>query len=180
LGCRLAAMFNKRSAEAQRTQKRGRGILVVGRFAGSLAWQCGAGGGDSRFELSTRGRRGFASPGESGRCNFNTAHLGCCCEVETGRGDWLRALQDRLHQPYRQALIPGYEEVRSAAAGAYGMVISGAGPTYVALVDAAHSAAAEVAMREAWNKEGITAQVRSLSIDLQGQDLRALQRESSG
>ena len=91
--------------------------------------------------------------------------------LETGRGDWLRAaLQDRLHQPYRQALIPGYEDVRSAAvaAGAYGMVISGAGPTLLTLVDEAQSAAVEAAMGEAWNKAGITAQVRSLSIDLQG------------
>lgn len=125
------------------------------------------------FELSTKEARRVL-PAEVSRADaiFNTAHLGLLLRgLETGRGDWLKAaLQDRLHQPYRQALIPGYEEVRSAsvAAGAYGMVISGAGPTLLALVDAAQSAAVEAAMGEAWNKAGITAQVRSLSIDLQG------------
>jgi len=90
--------------------------------------------------------------------------------LETGRGDWLRAaLQDRLHQPYRQALIPGYEEVRSAAvaAGAYGMVISGAGPTL-----GSSGCGSWRWQCEAWNKERNYSQVRSLSIDLQGQDLR--------
>ncbi len=125
------------------------------------------------FELSTRKARRVL-PNEVSRADaiFNTAHLGLLLRgLETGRGDWLRAaLQDRLHQPYRQALIPGYEAVRSAAmaAGALGMVISGAGPTLLALVDAAQAAEVEVAMGAAWKQEGITAQVRSLPIDPQG------------
>jgi homoserine kinase len=124
------------------------------------------------FELSTReARRVLPSTVSRADAIFNTAHLGLLLRgLETGRGDWLRAaLQDRLHQPYRQALIPGYEAVRSAAmaVGAYGMVISGAGPTLLALVDAADSAAVEEAMGAAWKEEGITAQVRSLSIEFQ-------------
>lgn len=52
--------------------------------------------------------------------------------------DWdlLRvALRDRLHQPYRSGLIPGMEDAFRAAeeAGAYGAVLSGAGPTLIAL-----------------------------------------------
>lgn len=52
-------------------------------------------------------------------------------------GDWdlLKiALNDRLHQPYRARLIPGMEEAFKAAAeaGAYGAVLSGAGPTLIA------------------------------------------------
>jgi homoserine kinase len=79
-------------------------------------------------------------------------------------------MQDRLHQPYRQALIPGYEAVRQAAmaAGALGMVISGAGPTLLALVNAAQAADVEMAMGMAWQEEGVMAQVRSLSIEPQG------------
>ena len=125
------------------------------------------------FELSTRDARRVL-PTEVSRADaiFNTAHLGLLLRgLETGRGDWLRAaLQDRLHQPYRQALIPGYEAVRSAAmaAGALGMVISGAGPTLLALVNAAQAKEVEVAMGAAWKQEGITAQVRSLPIDPQG------------
>lgn len=125
------------------------------------------------FELSTAEARRVL-PNQVSRADaiFNTAHLGLLLRaLETGRGDWLKAaLQDRLHQPYRQALIPGYQAVRSAAvaAGAYGMVISGAGPTLLALVDTEKAATVETAITLAWKDAGITASVRSLAIDTQG------------
>ena len=125
------------------------------------------------FELSTSKARGVL-PNEVSRADaiFNTAHLGLLLRgLETGNGQWLKtALQDRLHQPYRKALIPGYDALNIAAvsAGAYGMVISGAGPTLLALVDKLHSKAVEAAMVAAWQEEGITAEVRSLSLDTQG------------
>ncbi|MGI6405143.1 MAG: homoserine kinase [Syntrophaceticus sp.] len=51
-------------------------------------------------------------------------------------GDWelLKvALQDRLHQPYRCSLVPGMNEAFQAAldSGAYGVFLSGAGPTVI-------------------------------------------------
>jgi homoserine kinase len=125
------------------------------------------------FELSTKEARRVL-PTEVSRADaiFNTAHLGLLLRgLETSRGDWLRAaLQDRLHQPYRKALIRGYDAVHSAAvaAGAYGMVISGAGPTLLALTNKAHSQAVVAAMAAAWIKEGIKAEVRSLCVDTQG------------
>jgi homoserine kinase len=47
------------------------------------------------------------------------------------------AVQDRLHQPYRQPFIPGMESVfrLSYELGAYGTYVSGAGPTIISLVD---------------------------------------------
>ncbi|MDB9340884.1 MULTISPECIES: homoserine kinase [Cyanophyceae] len=125
------------------------------------------------FELSTSEARQVL-PTQVSRADaiFNTAHLGLLLRgLQTGKGEWLStALQDRLHQPYRQALIPGYDAVNTAAmkAGAYGMVISGAGPTLLALVDQLHSQAVESAMLSAWQETGITATVRSLSLDTQG------------
>ncbi|MDB9362124.1 homoserine kinase [Nodularia spumigena CS-588/02] len=125
------------------------------------------------FELSTSEARQVL-PTQISRADaiFNTAHLGLLLRgLQTGKGEWLStALQDRLHQPYRQALIPGYDAVNTAAikAGAYGMVISGAGPTLLALVDQLHSQAVESAMLSAWQETGITATVRSLSLDTQG------------
>ncbi|MDP5339522.1 MAG: homoserine kinase, partial [Nodularia sp. (in: cyanobacteria)] len=107
------------------------------------------------FELSTSEARQVL-PTQVSRADaiFNTAHLGLLLRgLQTGKGEWLStALQDRLHQPYRQALIPGYDAVNAAAmkAGAYGMVISGAGPTLLALVDQLHSQAVEAAMLSAW------------------------------
>lgn len=51
------------------------------------------------------------------------------------------AVQDRLHQPYRFPMIAGAEQIFFAAydMGAYGVCISGAGPSILAIVDAAHA-----------------------------------------
>lgn len=125
------------------------------------------------FELSTAEARRVL-PTEYSRADaiFNTAHLGLLVRgLETNRGDWLRvALQDKIHQPYRQALIEGYDAVQKAAlaSGAYGMVISGAGPTLLALADSASAPGVVAAMAAAWQQEGVKARVRSLSIDTQG------------
>jgi homoserine kinase len=125
------------------------------------------------FELSTSEARRVL-PTEYSRADaiFNTAHLGLLLRgLETGKSEWITAaLQDKLHQPYRQALIPGYNAVNQAAvsAGAYGMVISGAGPTLLALTDASNAKTVEAAMSTAWQDAGITSIVRSLPLDTQG------------
>ncbi|MBD2663194.1 homoserine kinase [Richelia sinica FACHB-800] len=125
------------------------------------------------FELSTSQARQVL-PTEYSRADaiFNAAHLGLLLRgLATGKAEWLQAaLQDKLHQPYRQALIPGYAAVEAAAvdAGAYGMVISGAGPTLLALTDADHTQAVTAAMANAWKQQGIISIVRSLPIDMQG------------
>ena len=125
------------------------------------------------FELSTSEARSVL-PSDYSRADaiFNTAHLGLMVRgLETGNAEWLTAgLVDRIHQPYRQRLIPGYTDVESAvvAAGGYGMVISGAGPTLLALASAERSAAVAEAMAQAWATQNIRAQARSLTVDLQG------------
>ncbi|PMB42276.1 homoserine kinase [Fischerella thermalis CCMEE 5205] len=125
------------------------------------------------FELSTKEARQVL-PSQVSRADaiFNMAHLGLLLRgLETGNGDWLRAaLQDKLHQPYRKALITGYDVVNAAAinAGAYGMVISGAGPTLLVLTDTINAEAVAAAMSAAWRSQGISPMVRSLGIDTQG------------
>ncbi len=125
------------------------------------------------FELSTaEARRVLPTHYTRADAIFNASHLGLLLRgLETGRSDWLRsALQDRIHQPYRQALIQGYESVQlaSLAAGAYGMVISGAGPTLLALTDLASAEAVKAAMSLAWAKQGVDVRVESLKVDTQG------------
>jgi homoserine kinase len=125
------------------------------------------------FELSTAEVRKVV-PTEVSRADaiFNISHLGLLLRgLATNREEWLTAaLQDKLHQPYRQALIPGYEAVNAAAvaAGAYGIVISGAGPTLLALVDTNHAKSVETAMANTWTVMGINSIVRSLPLDPQG------------
>ncbi|WP_445250732.1 homoserine kinase, partial [Microcoleus sp. OTE_8_concoct_300] len=118
------------------------------------------------FELSTAEARKVL-PADYSRADaiFNAAHLGLLVRaLAAGDRDWLRcALQDKIHQPYRQSLIRGYEAVQQAAlnAGAYGMVISGAGPTLLALTDVTSASAVEKAMAAAWGEFEVKADVRA-------------------
>lgn len=125
------------------------------------------------FELSTAEARKVL-PADYSRADaiFNTAHLGLLVRgLETGNADWLKAaLQDRIHQPYRQALIAGYDAVQKAAiaAGAYGLVISGAGPTLLALSPLDQAESVRSAMEKAWTEQGIEVQAMVLQLDTQG------------
>lgn len=125
------------------------------------------------FELSTREAREVL-PTEYSRADaiFNISRMGLLIRaLETNNPAWLKtALADKLHQPYRQKLITGYQEVEQAAlaAGAYGMVISGAGPTLLALANPERVEQVVKSMLEAWNSLGIESQVRSLAINPSG------------
>jgi homoserine kinase len=76
------------------------------------------------------------------------------------------ALEDRLHQPYRLKLFPWMPDVATAArtAGALGCVLSGAGPSLLAVVDG-NGAAVGRAMEEAANRAGVRGQARTLDVD---------------
>ncbi|MDA0267330.1 MAG: homoserine kinase [Cyanobacteria bacterium] len=126
------------------------------------------------FEVSTaEARRVLPQQYDRADVISNVGHLGLLLRaLATGNGDWLRtALGDRIHVPYRQTLIPGYDAVGAAAisAGAYGVTISGAGPTLLALADADHAATVAEAMAQAWTQAGITVvAAEALTIDSQG------------
>jgi len=103
--------------------------------------------------------------------------LGCLLQgLQQGSPELLRAgLQDRLHQPYRRGLIPGYDLVERAAlaAGAYGMVISGAGPTLLALTAPVHADGVAQAMVQAWQGVGIAAVGRIAQVSERGAQVTA-------
>ncbi|MBE9095048.1 homoserine kinase, partial [Tychonema sp. LEGE 07203] len=125
------------------------------------------------FELSTAEARQVL-PTNYSRADaiFNAAHLGLLVRaLAAGDRDWLRcALQDKIHQPYRRSLIRGYEAVQKAAinAGACGMVISGAGPTLLALTDVTNAGVVVREMAAAWMEFGVKADVRAIELDTQG------------
>jgi homoserine kinase len=87
-----------------------------------------------------------------------------------GRLDLLgAAMEDRLHQPYRRPLFPWMDAVTTAArsAGAIGCVLSGAGPSLLAVIkDGGEnvSKAMETALRQA----GIEGAARILQVDRAG------------
>lgn len=91
-----------------------------------------------------------------------------------GRTDLLAvAMQDRLHQPYRAALVPGLRSVFEAAraAGALGVALSGAGPSVIAFV-AESAEPVALAMEAAFQWAGSDA--RSLTVDLARDGARVL------
>ena len=125
------------------------------------------------FELSTEAaRKVLPSQISYNDAVFNISHLGLLLRgLETNNRNWLQvAMEDKLHQPYRKTLIRGYDEVKDAAidAGAYGMVISGAGPTLLALADTSQAETVATAMTQAWQTEGVTVQTLILNLDRQG------------
>jgi len=82
-----------------------------------------------------------------------------------------RALEDRIAEPARAPLLPGFREAKAAAlgAGALGASISGAGPTAFALVRGDEIArAVAAAMDAAYRSVGAIPQVRVAQVDRQG------------
>ena len=85
-----------------------------------------------------------------------------------GRPDLLdEATQDRLHQPYREQLVPGLTEVFAAArrAGAYGAALSGSGPAVLAFGDAPGIGEAMV---QAFQAAGAGCRVLHAEFDIEG------------
>lgn len=116
------------------------------------------------FELSTqRAREVLPQHYDLKSAVFSGSRVGLLVRgLETGQPPWLAAaLQDALHQPYRRALIAGYDAVHQAAleAGAHGLVISGAGPTLLALAHRDQAEAVAAAMLSAWRDQGVTVEV---------------------
>lgn len=79
------------------------------------------------------------------------------------------ASRDELHEPHRMGCIPGAHEAREAglAAGAAAVVLSGAGPALLALLDGEGDEVAD-AMRGAFESAGVRARVFHLRPDFQG------------
>ena len=93
--------------------------------------------------------------------------------IATGQFEMLRiAMTDRLHQPYRASLIPGFDDVAEAAttAGALSVALSGAGPT-VAAYCLAHTQQVAEQMQAAFRKHQITTDIKILKPDVDGASL---------
>jgi homoserine kinase len=96
--------------------------------------------------------------------------------LQTDRPDRLPlAFEDRLHQPYRLRLFPWMPDVAAAArrAGALGCVLSGAGPSLLAVVTGESSKVAR-AMEESLRAAGMGGAAHALQVDRQGAVVEAL------
>ncbi len=125
-----------------------------------------------RFDLATSAARA-ALPAQVSRADaiFNLGRTALVVEaLRRGDLDLLgRAMEDRLHQPYRFALIPGAAAAVAAArkTGAAAVALSGAGPSLIAFAPAGHAAIAD-AMAQAFQSAGIPAEGKTLAVSPYG------------
>ena len=125
------------------------------------------------FKLSTEEARSVLPSNLSyNDAVFNISHLSLLLKgLETGNSEWLtEALKDKLHQPYRTKLIKGYDRIYDNVinAGGYGMVISGAGPTLLAMSNASVESDVITTMKQTWESFGVKPIVKSLDIQTEG------------
>jgi homoserine kinase len=135
------------------------------------------------FELATVKARGVI-PSEItvGDAVFNISRTSLLtAALASGRLDLIsRAMQDRLHQPYRAPLVPGMEKLLAEAPqhGALGIALSGAGPTLLCLVDRREGRKRELEqfLKETMQQHGIPARTRWLPPCTSGVTTELLER----
>lgn len=125
------------------------------------------------FHLSTaKARKALPATVPRADAVFNVGRVALfLAAMHAGRLDLLRdAAQDRLHQPYRAALVPGMAEVLAEGerAGALACFLSGAGPTLLALTTGDGGEIGE-RMVACWKaRANVTARALVLAIDRDG------------
>jgi homoserine kinase len=78
------------------------------------------------------------------------------------------ALEDRLHQPYRQHLVPGLEEIlKLRAPGLMGCCLSGAGPSILVFYEKGHRAVVRH-VQQIFAAHGHQAEIFDSEVDRQG------------
>ncbi len=128
------------------------------------------------FRLPTAAARAALPPSVSHRdATFNAGRAALLvAALASGRLDLLSdALEDRLHQPYRSALVPGMKQIMALGRdlGAYAVTISGAGPTLLAWCPRDRREVIGQGMAEAW---AVGAIARNAEISSQGANAKAL------
>jgi len=101
---------------------------------------------------------------------FNLQHLALLVgALRTGNAkDFAEALGDRVHQPYRERLVPGLRRVLGVRhPDVIGFCLSGAGPS-IAAFTTGKTAAAEAVLRDAYRKERIGCTVRTVRVHREG------------
>jgi len=129
-----------------------------------------------RIETSTRTARSLLPPSiafQDAVSNLrNAARIAAAFfqgKVEEAQG----AFADRLHQPYRAALVPGLEAALEAAqkAGAIGAFLSGAGPTVMAICLKSEQAVGQAMVKELHHAGLESVDIKILQADNSGVDV---------
>lgn len=140
------------------------------------------------FRLSTESARA-ALPRKYSRQDavFNVQRVALLMRAFRQRGKkqarrdlFAEAMRDRLHQPYRAPLVPGFEEALqlSDIRGLLGVALSGAGPSVLAFCEGRTREIGE-AIAACFRKHGIQAEARRLPVDHDGLIVEKLHKRSN-
>lgn len=92
--------------------------------------------------------------------------------IDTKDAELMKAsMDDRLHQPYRERLVPGFKEIKEALKhedDVLGVVISGAGPAVIIISRNNVVEKIQNIVKETWDNLNIHAEVRTLCIEKNG------------
>ena len=104
---------------------------------------------------------------------FNAKHLGMLIHaINANDAKLMRvALKDKLHQPYREKLVPGMKEIMEAFKhedGVLGCVLSGAGPSMLVISYKYDVDKIKSTVRDIWEAQNIKVDIRTLKVEEQG------------
>ena len=104
---------------------------------------------------------------------FNAKHLAMLVQaVNTNDPKLMKvALKDRLHQPYREKLVPGMREIMDSFKhedGVLGCVLSGAGPTLLIVSHKYDLDNIKSRVKEIWEAQNIKSDIRTLKVEEEG------------
>lgn len=84
------------------------------------------------------------------------------------------ALNDKLHQPYREKLVPGMKEIIEAFKhedGVLGCVLSGAGPTMLVISHKYDLDKIKSTIKDIWEPQSIKSEVKTFKIEQKGAEV---------
>ena len=104
---------------------------------------------------------------------FNAKHLAMLVHAINNKDEKLMklALHDKLHQPYREKLIPGMKEIMEAFKhedGVLGCVLSGAGPSILVISHKYDLDKIKQTVRDIWEGQSIKTDIRTMKIEQKG------------
>jgi homoserine kinase len=145
------------------------GTIAVSRWPWPAKWRIVV--ATPLVELATAvSRRALPKRVPLGDTIFNVQHVALLLSaLQTARAaDMREALRDRVHQPYRQALVPGLRRLLALRhPDVIGACLSGAGPT-VAVFASGNAAKVEGVVRAAYARERVPCMVRTVKVHREG------------
>ena len=104
---------------------------------------------------------------------YNTKHLALMLQAINNEDTKLMkvAMKDKLHQPYREKLVPGMREIMDAFKhedGVLGCVLSGAGPAMLVISNDYDLDKIKTTVQDIWEAQNIKSEIKTLKIENQG------------